>query len=340
MTVSPVQPASRGGARYVPPWWLPGSHLQTVWSAVLAPRPQPALERTRLTTPDRDFIDLDYGPPPQSAAAPLWVLFHGLEGSSRSHYARAMLAKAAACGWQGLVVNFRGCSGEPNLMPRAYHSGDSDEIDWVLRAIADKHHGRLLFASGVSLGGNALLKWLGERGESARLVTAAAALCPPQDLEAGAESLARGFNRVYSEYFLRSLRPKTLAKLEHWPGLVDAQRVRRARDFFDFDDAVTAPLHGFASCFDYWRRSSCRQFLGGIQVPTLLINALNDPFVPRHVLARDDQVSRDVVLDYPAEGGHVGFPHHRLPGRFQWAPGRVAQFFSDIAGLPPIDGQF
>lgn len=294
------------------------------------------LRRVRLSTPDQDFIDLDYGPPPHSANAPLWVLFHGLEGSSRSHYARAILATAQARGWQGLVVNFRGCSGEPNLMPRAYHSGDSDEIDWVLRALAAEHPNRMLFASGVSLGGNALLKWLGERGESARFVTAAAALCPPQDLEAGAESLARGFNRIYSEYFLRSLRPKTLAKLERWPGLVDAERVRRARDFFDFDDAVTAPLHGFASCFDYWHKSSCRQFLGGIRVPTLLINALNDPFVPRHVLARDNEVSREVVLDYPAAGGHVGFPHRRLPGSFQWVPERIVRFLDDVAGRAPI----
>jgi predicted alpha/beta-fold hydrolase len=214
-------------------------------------------------------------------------------------------------------------------MPRAYHSGDSDEIDWILRRLSSEHPERPLFASGVSLGGNALLKWLGERSEAACFVRAAAAICPPQDLQAGAQSLSRGFNRVYCEHFLRSLRPKTLAMLERWPGLVDRERVRRSRTFFDFDDAVTAPLHGFSSCFDYWTRSSCRQFLGGIRVPTLVINARNDPFVPAQALATPAQVSAWVELDYPDAGGHVGFPGAQGAGRFNWIPARLETFFSN-----------
>lgn len=267
------------------------------------------------------------GPAPPDESAPLWVLFHGLEGSSRSHYARALLAHATRIGWQGAVIHFRGCSGTPNHRPRAYHSGDSAEIDWMLRRLHREHPQRPLFASGVSLGGNALVKWLGEQGEAARFVRAAAAICPPQDLQAGAEALSRGFNRVYCEYFLRTLRPKTLAMLERWPGLVDGERVRQARDFFDFDDAVTAPLHGFASCYDYWSRSSCRQFMGAIRVPTLVVNARNDPFVPMRALASHTEVSPLVTLDYPEAGGHVGFPSPGGAAGFNWIPARLEAFF-------------
>ncbi len=317
-----------GSSSYRAPSWLPGAHLQTIWSALLAPGPSPALRRERLISPDQDFIDIDYGPAAQTSDSPLWVLFHGLEGSSRSHYARAILDRACRLGWLGAVVHFRGCSGELNLRPRAYHSGDSEEIDWILRRLHEAHPGRPLFATGVSLGGNALLKWLGERGDNARFVCAAAAICPPQDLEAGALSLSRGVNRGYCEYFLRSLRPKTLAMLEQWPGLVDAERVRRSRTFYDFDDAVTAPLHGFSSCFDYWKRSSCKPFLSGIRVPTLVINARNDPFVPKRVLASAAEVSDRVELEYPEHGGHVGFPDRNLPGAFRWVPARVSAFLA------------
>lgn len=318
---------------YAAPRWLPGAHLQTVWSALAAPRPAPPLSRTRWSTPDGDFIDLDSGPPPGQPDAPLWVLFHGLEGSSRSHYARAIVDYAARLQWQAVVVHFRGCSGTPNNLPRAYHSGDSAEIDWILRRIRSEYPTRPLLASGVSLGGNALLKWLGEQGGSASFVTAAAAVCPPQDLHAGAVSLSRGLNRLYCEHFLRSLRPKTLAMLERWPGLVDGDRVRHARTFFDFDDAVTAPLHGFVSCYDYWSRSSCRQFLAGIRVPTLVINALNDPFVPVQALASKAETSQWVELDYPAQGGHVGFPSAHGAGRFDWIPRRVAAFAQSAGGF-------
>jgi len=312
---------------YRAPRWLPGAHAQTIWSALAAPRSTTPLARVRWTTPDDDFIDLDWGPEPVGRQAPLWVLFHGLEGSARSHYARAVMAHAARLGWQGVVVHFRGCSGTLNQKPRAYHSGDSAEIDWILRRLNLEHAGRPLVVSGVSLGGNAVLKWLGEQGEAASFVRAAAAICPPQDLQAGAEALASGFNRLYCEYFLRSLRPKTLAMLERWPALVDRERVRRARDFFDFDDAVTAPLHGFASCYDYWTRSSCRQFLAGVRIPTLVINARNDPFVPQRALATASEVSRHVQLDYPEAGGHVGFPSSTGVGRFEWIPSRIEHFF-------------
>lgn len=321
-----------GNAAPMPPYsaspWLPGPHLQTLWSSLAAPRPRPTYRRERWTTPDGDFIDLDHLAQDSAAGAPLWVIFHGLEGDSSSHYARAMMAQARALGWHGVVVHFRGCSGSLNLAPRAYHSGDSIEIDWIMRRLRRQHPARPMIACGVSLGGNALLKWLGEQGEAAGWVAAAAAICPPQDLQAGAESLSHGFNLIYTAHFLRTLRRKSLMMLARHPGLIDAARVRAARTFFDFDDAVTAPLHGFSSCFDYWTRSSCRQFLPGIRVPALVINALNDPFVPARALAQSREVSRFVELDYPAAGGHVGFPAQKLPGRFEWVPQRVSQFFA------------
>jgi uncharacterized protein len=176
-----------------------------------------------------------------------------------------------------------------------------------------------------------LLKWLGERGESAGFVAAAAALSPPQDLHAGAVSLSTGFGRVYSMNFLRTLKRKSLHKLQRFPDIYDRRRLLASRDFFDFDDAVTAPLHGFASAIDYWTRSSCRQFLPGIAVPTLVVNALNDPFLPPSALARPDQVSRHVRLEYPTTGGHVGFISGGFPGRLDWMPQRVFAHFDSLA---------
>jgi uncharacterized protein len=329
--------------QYRAPGWLKGPHAQTIWPALYAPCPNVAYRRERWQTPDGDFIDLDWADPEDAAASttsspadrPLLVLFHGLEGCSSSHYALSLMAASVARGWQGVVVHFRGCSGEPNLLPRAYHSGDSEEADWVLRRIDRERRaaGRSgpLFAVGVSLGGNVLLKWLGERGSDASFVAAAVALSPPQDLHAGAINLSRGFGRVYSINFLRSLKRKSLGMLSRHPGILDRARLVASRDFFDFDDVVTAPLHGFDSAMDYWTRSSCRQFLGGIAVPTLVINALNDPFLPPSALATPDEVSRLVRLDYPETGGHVGFLSGNFPGRLEWLPQRVFRHLDEAS---------
>ena len=335
-----------GSDSYRAPRWLPGGHLQTLWPALVAPRPAVAYRRERWETPDGDFIDLDWAL--RSAAddgrptphRPLLALFHGLEGSSHSHYARALMAECLARGIDGVVIHFRGCSGEPNRRPRAYHSGDSEEADWALRRLAAHraHAGGTgpLLAVGVSLGGNVLLKWLGERGTEAGFVSAAVAVSPPQDLHAGAVALSRGFNRVYTANFLLTLRRKSLAMLERHPGLFDRDRVAASRDFFDFDELVTAPLHGFESAVDYWTRSSCRRFLGGIAVPTRVINALNDPFLPAAALAPPHEASSAVRLDYPAEGGHVGFLLGAPPGRLDWLPQQVFAHFADVLGASTV----
>jgi predicted alpha/beta-fold hydrolase len=335
-----------GGAPvpYRAPGWLRGAHAQTIWPALLAPRPAVAYRRERWETPDGDFIDLDWAEPPPdpdravmpASARPLLVLFHGLEGNSGSHYARTLMAAAGGRGWDGVVVHFRGCSGELNRLPRAYHSGDSDEADWVLRRLATLRdaamRGGPMLAAGVSLGGNVLLKWLGERGTDAGIVAAAAAVSPPQDLHAGAISLSRGFNRLYTQNFLGTLRSKSLAMLERHPGLFRRDRLEASRDFFDFDGLVTAPLHGFSSAIDYWTRSSCRQFLGGIAVPTLVINALNDPFLPASALASRAETSASVTLAYPDTGGHVGFLTGAPPGRLDWMPCRLMAHYDSVLG--------
>ncbi len=321
-----MKPPRSRSAPYRAPTWLLGAHAQTIYP-LLIKSPAPAYRRERWDTPDGDFIDLDWidGPP----GAPLVVLFHGLEGSSHSHYAREVMQAVAAHGLCGVVPHFRGCSGEANRMPRAYHSGDYLEIDWILRRLQVLHPQRPRFAAGVSLGGNALLKWLGKSGADAvAVVDAAAAVCAPLDLTAAGESLGRGFNRlVYAQNFLQTLKRNALAKLVRHPGLLDRERVLAARTLYDFDDAVTAPLHGFRSASDYWVRASSKPWLRRIRVPTLIVNARNDPFLPAAALPTETQVSKYVTLEYPAQGGHVGFVSGPPPGRLHWLPERVLGFF-------------
>jgi predicted alpha/beta-fold hydrolase len=311
---------------YRPPWWLPGAHLQTIWP-LARKGPSPAWRRERWETPDGDFIDLDWLAA-GAADSPLVVLFHGLEGSSDSHYARALLRAVAARGWRGVVPHFRGCSGEPNRLPRSYHSGDSEEIDWILRRLRGCAGDAPLYAIGVSLGGNALLKWLGEQGEGARgVLTAAAAICPPLDLAICGHALAQGFNRVYTRHFLATLKPKALAKLARHPGLADRARILAARTLFEFDDAYTGPVHGFAGAADYWQRASARPWLHAIRIPTLLLAAANDPFVPPAALPRAAELAPAIRFECPAAGGHVGFLDGPWPGRNHWLPQRLLTHF-------------
>jgi len=313
---------------YHAPKWLPGGHLQTIYPLLIKPRAL-RYRRERWETPDGDFIDLDWNDAGAAGdAAPLLVLFHGLEGDSNSHYALSLMHHLAAAGWRGVVPHFRGCSGEPNRLPRAYHSGDSAEIDWILRRLKNDHPQRSLYAVGVSLGGNVLLKWLGERGSDAtHLIKGAAAVSAPLDLSACGHQLGRGFNRVYSRHFLSTLKPTAAAMLERFPGLFDACRLRAAATVYDFDDIVTGPLHGFTGADDYWRRASSKPWLAAIALPTLVLNAQNDPFMPAQVLPRADQVGAQVRLEFPHEGGHVGFVSGSLPGNLDWLPQRLLHFF-------------
>jgi len=320
---------SDGFPYYRAPKWLPGGHAQTIYP-ILIKAASPAYRRERWTTPDGDFIDLDWID--GAADTPLVALFHGLEGSSASHYATALMAALRQCNWAGVVPHFRGCSGEPNVMPRAYHSGDSAEIDWVLRRLRQLFPQRTIFAAGVSLGGNALLKWLGEREALANdVVDAAAAVSAPLDLTLSGHHLGRGFNRVYTRHFLATLRDVAAEKLARFPGIFDGERLKRVRNLYDFDDLVTGPLHGFDGADDYWRRASAKPWLHGIRVPTLLLNAKNDPFLPAHGLPQVHELSSSVTTEFPDEGGHVGFVTGSLPGRLDWLPQRLLHFFDRAA---------
>jgi hypothetical protein len=315
---------------YRAPRWLPGGHLQTIWPARLVPLPPVAYRRERWDTPDGDFIDVDFAQPePARAAAPLLALFHGLEGDSGSHYARTVMRHFADRGWRALVVHFRGCSGEPNLLLRAYHSGDSEEGDWVLRRLRARWPDAPLHAAGVSLGGNMLAKWLGERGEDARFVCGAASIGAPLDLVAGGHAIGRGFNRLYTRMFLATLKAKARDKARRFGYAIDVDVLRRASNLYEFDNLFTAPVHGFRDTLDYWTRSSARPLLGNVRVPHLVLNARNDPFVPAASLPGPADVASAVTLEQPDEGGHIGFASGRFPGELRFLPERLERFFRD-----------
>jgi predicted alpha/beta-fold hydrolase len=313
---------------YHAPSWLPGGHLQTIYPATCIAKPPVAYRRERWEAPDGDFVDIDFvdGIP----GLPFLVLFHGLEGSSASHYSRALMAHLAGLGWSGAVPHFRGCSGELNRAPRFYHSGDAQEVDWILRRLAAESKARAgckkrkFYATGVSMGGNALLRWLGESQHQAEFVDAACAISAPLDLAGGGAALSRGLNLWYTRLFLQTLKPKCLQKLEQFPDLFDREAMLRTRNLYEFDNIVTAPLHGYRDTDDYWNRASAKHVLTDITVPTLVLNAQNDPFLPAHHLPR--RASRAVTLDYPTDGGHVGFAVGSLPGRLDWLPRRMIRF--------------
>ncbi|MEJ8836930.1 YheT family hydrolase [Ramlibacter sp. AN1133] len=324
---------------YSAPWWLPGGNLQTIWPAVFAHRtrgPVPAYRRARWPTPDGDFVDLDFLANDVSTRRPLIVLFHGLEGSSRSHYSEAF----ADVAWRGkltyVVPHFRGCSGEPNLAPRAYHSGDHEEVDFILRRLRQQHKGPIV-AVGVSLGGNALLRWAAEVGDrGAEIAQAVAAVSSPLDLMAGGYRIGRGFNRmVYTTMFLHTMKPKALQKWAQHPGLFDRDALMRARDLYEFDSIFTAPVHGFTSTEDYWSRASAKPHLHRIRIPALALNALNDPFVPAASLPKPKDVSSSMTLWQPPEGGHVGFPSGGFPGHVMAMPEAVTTWLLQASGITP-----
>jgi uncharacterized protein len=316
---------------YRAPLWLPNRHAQTIVPSLFARRPAVSFRRERWDTPDGDFIDLDWvehdgqsaASQPPAADAPLFVLFHGLEGSSASHYAASLMAAARDYGWHGVVPHFRSCSGTLNRLPRFYHLADSNEVDWVLRRLRAAHRGPVV-AAGVSLGGNVLLRWLGERREdAASVVAAAAAISTPIDVHAGGRALSQGFGLVYTRSFLKTLKQKADQKLVQFPGLFDRDAMLASRTMYEFDNVVTAPLHGFRNTDDYWSSATTRPLLPHIQVPTLVLNARNDPFLPAEALPSRHEVSAAVELDQPRHGGHAGFMTGPFPGRIDWLSRRV-----------------
>jgi uncharacterized protein len=302
-----------------------------VWGPLFR-RGEMRLRRERVATRDGDFVDLDWSE--GDTGAPLLLLLHGLEGSSRSHYMTGAARLALARGWRTVSLNFRSCSGELNRRPRFYHSGDTDDLDQVVTLLGEREPGGQVGAVGVSLGGNVLLKWLGERGQGApRHVVGAVAISVPFDLAACARVLDRGLRRaVYTANFLKHMRDKVRRKAERLGAFVDVAAAGRARTFAEYDEVVTAPLNGFTSALDYWTRASSRPYLASIRRPTLLINALDDPFVPPEALPDPRRLPPEVIAEFPARGGHSGFIDG-APWRLgSWAERRAVAFLATVLG--------
>jgi hypothetical protein len=316
--------------RYRPPWWYRGRHLQTIWGPLFRRRRHPPLRRERWPTPDGDFLDLDWA---GAGPGPIVVILHGLEGSSRSHYAAGLLAEATASGWRGGVLHFRSCSGELNRVPRLYHAGETSDLDWLVGRLIEREPATAIGLIGVSLGGNVALKWLGERGEQAPAqVRGAVAISTPFDLSACARVLDRGVNRrLYTASFLRTMKAKVRAKAHLYNGQLDLTAALEARTFELYDRLVTAPLNGFRDERDYWTRASSGPLLGRIRRPCLLINALNDPFVPPASLP-GERLSDAPWLEtaFVDEGGHAGFLEGPWGGR-SWAEREAVRFLGRTA---------
>ena len=311
---------------FTPSWWCRNGHVQTIWGPLFR-RTRIAFRRERIDTADGDFLDLDWidGPP----TSPVLLVLHGLEGSSRSHYAQGLLRLAGDRGWRGVALNFRSCSGELNRVARFYHSGETTDLDAVVTRLIAREPSVTLGAVGISLGGNVLLKWLGEReADAPKQLAAAVAISAPFDVAACAEVLDRGVRRaIYTANFLRTMRDKVRRKAAAFPDFVDIAAARRARTFAEYDRAVTAPLNGFADERDYWTRASAGPYLARIRRPTLLINALDDPIVPTAALPDPATLPPGVRAEYVAHGGHAGFLHGRRPWAPQaWAEQRAIDF--------------
>lgn len=293
-----------------PAWWLPGPHCQTLWPVLMRPR-RCEVRVQRLELPDGDFLDLAWN---GVTHGPLVLIIHGLEGSVESHYVPGLLRECTRYGWRAALVHLRGCSGEHNRLARRYHAGETGDIEFVVRTLRAEHPGVPIAAIGFSLGGNMLLKWLGETGRDSPL-TAAVAVSVPFELETSVRALERGFGRLYQWYLLRALKRATLDKFSCRPAPFDRAALAAARTLFEFDDLVTAPVHGFEGAQDYYRRMSCRQYLPGIVAPTLIVQAADDPLVPVSTVPRANELSDATRLELSPSGGHVGFVATRFPAK-------------------------
>ncbi|MGD8278692.1 MAG: hydrolase [Gemmatimonadota bacterium] len=316
---------------FEPAWWLPGAHAQTIAGRLLRRTAPPTLHRERIDLPDGDFLDLDIT---QGAApgSPLVLLLHGLEGSSRRGYALNVYRELGALGIGAVGMNFRGCSGEPNRTARSYHSGETEDLRHVLALLRERFPTSALGVIGFSLGGNVLLKYLGEEGEGATAgIRTCVAVSVPFDLGACADSLERTrMGRFYTRRFLATLKEKTAARRALVGDRLDMERALRSRTFREFDDAVTAPLHGFASAEDYYRRCSSAGFIGNIRVPTLLIQAQDDPFLPSGAIPRVAIAGNPRLLGrILARGGHVGFIEGPPWSPRFWVERAAAAHFAD-----------
>lgn len=313
-------------AKFKPAWWLRNPHLQTLWPVFCKRRIKNMhLVRERVELPDGDFIDLDYTP---DEVRPIVIILHGLEGSVSSHYANGMLQAIHNNGWRGVFMYFRGCSGEHNRLPIAYHSGATADIDYIINLLHKREPAQPIAAIGFSLGANVLLKWLGETGQKNPLC-AAVAVSTPFELNKSVVKISKGFSRIYERHFLNKLRRKMQHKFQSTTAKIKLPEFNQLHSMYDFDNQVTAPLHGFADANEYYTKSSCRQFLRHIQVPTLLLQAKDDPFMSADALPKPEDLSDQIEFELAENGGHVGFiggKHFGSP--FYWLEERIPQFLA------------
>ncbi|MGI9229692.1 MAG: hydrolase [Gammaproteobacteria bacterium] len=303
----------RYNSTFKPAWWLPGAHLQTIWPRFFRRYlARPLLQPERLELPDGDFVDLLQTEP---GDGPLVLIFHGLEGGIHSHYTKPMIAALHRQGWQVVLMHFRGCSGEQNRLPRHYHSGDTGDIAFLIDTMHRRYPDRHIAAVGYSLGGNALLKYLGE-ADRAQRICAAAAISVPFSLRNGAERLKYGLSRIYQHYLISALQKKVTDKFADKTAPIRIDHIHTLNTFWDFDEHITAPLHGFSGAEEYYRLSSCKQFLHKITVPTLLLHAADDPFMTPEAIPTPPELSARVTLELSRHGGHVGF----VGGKWPWLP--------------------
>ena len=323
-------------SHYRPAWWIPGGHAQTLWGKLAPARQSVPTRVERWETPDDDFLEIHRLDAPANApiGTPHVLLLHGLEGSIHSHYSQGLLSEMRRRGWSADLLIWRSCGSEPNRARRFYHSGETGDLALAIHRIALERPNTPLAVAGVSLGGNILLKYLGEQRNDARtMITAAAAVSVPFDLAQGSDYINRGFSKLYQKYFLDSLKRKAIEKQSRYPDLPEPARINAIRSLRGFDDTVTAPVHGFDDAIDYYARSSSIRYLHEITVDTLFLNAVDDPFLPSEVLADVSRIAKrnpHLTIDFPLRGGHAGFVGGRNPFRpFYYLERRVGDFLSE-----------
>ena len=304
------------------------SHAQTIWPSLFRKRPKLSLTRERFELPDGDFLDLDWT---ENKSGPIVLLLHGLEGNEESHYAKGLLKHLSQLGFQALIMYFRGCNGKVNRLPRAYHSGETGDLSYVISQLILRFPDRLIYIIGVSLGGNVLLKWLGETAQVNPLA-GAIAISVPFDLSNAANQLNHQASKIYQRHLLSSLQKSLKQRLTYMSLPIDKDKALTCKTLRRYDDLVTAPLHGFIDAENYYQQSSSRQYLSTIQLPTLILHAKDDPFMTNDAIPTEDELSDKVTLELSENGGHVGFVNGHLPFKPRyWLEQRIRQFFNDQA---------
>lgn len=312
---------------YYAPWWLRNRHLQTIWANKVRRPVKISTEHKRLTTPDNDFLDLAMTE--DEGGMPVLVL-HGLQGSIESRYASGLLKSLSSAGHTAVLMHFRGCSGTLNTQPRLYHSGETGDVMLVTEYLKQRYPGRQIAAAGFSLGGNVLLKLLGELRQDSPFAKAIA-VSVPMRLDYCADRINQGLSKMYQYMLVASMKKTVIKKyLAGQLDNIDIQAVKNAKTFWEFDDAYTAPIHGFNDVHDYYQRCSSRQYLKTIQTPTLILHAADDPFISKQSVPEERELSDAVQLEIGPHGGHVGFVYGAWPWRTRyWLEERITAFLSE-----------